>query len=74
MSKSEKLKSELRAKVGSRHARKLREQGRIPASLQADDKHPHVDFHIEEHNFLATRRAERASRAARGPSGPGSPR
>jgi large subunit ribosomal protein L25 len=56
MSKSETLKGELRAKVGSRHARKLRAEGRIPASLQTDGKNPHVDFHIEEHHFLATRR------------------
>jgi len=56
MSKSESLKAEPRARVGSRHARKLRSAGRIPASLQADGTNGHVDFHVEEHNFLATRR------------------
>ena len=56
MSKSESLQAVRRDKVGSRHARKLRAEGRIPASLQADNGQPHVDFHIEEHNFLATRR------------------
>src|SRR5687768_7433378 len=56
MSKSESLKAVRRDKVGSRHARKLRAEGRIPASLQADNGQPHVDFHVEEHNFLATRR------------------
>lgn len=54
--KSEVLKSEVRAKVGTRSARALRAEGRIPASVGADDKHKHLDIHIEEHNFLATRR------------------
>lgn len=57
MSKTtEALKAELRDKVGSRHARKLRAGGRIPASLASDETHPHVDFHIDAHTFLATRR------------------
>ncbi|MFN0241546.1 MAG: 50S ribosomal protein L25 [Planctomycetota bacterium] len=50
------LKTELREKLGSRNARKLRAGGRIPASLDKDGTHPHVDFHIEEHAFLAARR------------------
>lgn len=54
--KSETLSAEIREKVGSRHARTLRSQGRIPASLQSDGTTAHFDFHIEEHNFLATRR------------------
>ena len=54
--KSEVLKSEIREKVGTRSARALRVDGRIPAAISADDKHPHQDIHIEEHNFLATRR------------------
>lgn len=56
MSKTEVLKAELREKVGSRHARKLRTAGRIPASLASDGTTPHLDFHIEQHNFMATRR------------------
>ena len=54
--KSEVLKAGVRTKVGSRSARHLRAEGRIPASLDKDDKHDHSDIHIEEHNFLATRR------------------
>lgn len=50
------LKTEPRQKLGSRHARKLRADGRIPASLDKDGAHPHLDFHIEEHLFLAARR------------------
>lgn len=56
MKTTETLKAEPRTKVGSRHARKLRAEGRIPASLAPDDKHPHVDFHIDAHTFMATRR------------------
>lgn len=54
--KSEILKAGLRTQLGSRNARALRAEGRIPASLDKDDKHDHADIHIEEHNFLATRR------------------
>jgi large subunit ribosomal protein L25 len=54
--KSEVLKAGVRTQVGSRNARHLRADGRIPASLDKDDKHDHADIHIEEHNFLATRR------------------
>ena len=56
MSKSEVLKAEKRDQVGTRYARKLRAQGRILASLEAEGTSPHVHFHIDEHNFLATRR------------------
>jgi large subunit ribosomal protein L25 len=56
MSKSEILKAEKRDQVGTRYARKLRAQGRILASLESDGATPHVHFHIDEHNFLATRR------------------
>jgi len=57
MSKSETLKAELRQKLGSRSARKLRGDGRIPASMDSDsDSTKHQDFSIEEHLFLATRR------------------
>jgi large subunit ribosomal protein L25 len=54
--KSEVLKAGVRKQVGTRHARRLRADGRIPASLGADDKHQHSDIHIEAHNFMATRR------------------
>jgi large subunit ribosomal protein L25 len=54
--KSEILKATARTQLGTRHARRLRADGRIPASLGADDKHPHADIHIEAHNFMATRR------------------
>ena len=50
------LKAEAREKVGTRHARKLRDEGRIPASLQAEGEKPHVDLSIDEDEFLASRR------------------
>jgi len=57
MSQSENLKAQPRPKLGTRSARKLREEGRIPASMDADDAaSTHRDFSIEEHLFLATRR------------------
>lgn len=54
--KSETLQAGIRKTTGTRHARRLRADGRIPASLGADDKHEHADIHIEAHNFMATRR------------------
>lgn len=54
--KSEVLKAEPRKRVGSRAARALRAEGRIPASMNADSTHGHVDLSIEEHEFLGTRR------------------
>jgi len=54
--KSEVLKAELRAQLGSRAARALRAEGRIPVSMNADSTHGHVDLSIEEHNYMATRR------------------
>jgi large subunit ribosomal protein L25 len=56
MSASEILKAEKREKVGTRASRKLRAQGRIPASIQAPGDDVHIDFSIVEHDFLATRR------------------
>ena len=50
-----KLKTAIRTKVGTRAARVLRLQGRIPASLQGEGK-PHVDLSIDEHEFLGARR------------------
>lgn len=49
------LKTQLRSKVGTRAARVLRLQGRIPASLQGEGK-PHIDLSIDEHEFLGARR------------------
>lgn len=57
MSQSEVLKVAVRTAVGSRDARKLRRQGRIPASLQTDgDKASHLNLHVDEVAFLASRR------------------
>ena len=54
--KSEQLKAEPRTRVGTRAARALRAEGRIPASMNADSTRGHVDFSISEHEFLGTRR------------------
>lgn len=56
MSQSEVLKGTKREKVGTRAARKLRANGRLPASLQAHGEDLHIDFSIDETEFLATRR------------------
>jgi large subunit ribosomal protein L25 len=45
-----------REKTGTREARYLRAEGKIPSALAAGDNKPHVDFAIDEHEFLATRR------------------
>lgn len=55
-SKIETLKAEARTKVGSRHARALREAGRIPACLLSDGTAAAVQFHIESHGFMSARR------------------
>lgn len=49
------LKADARKKVGSRFARILRRQGRIPASIQGEHKDP-VHVSIDETEFLAARR------------------
>jgi large subunit ribosomal protein L25 len=54
--KSEILKAGVRKELGTRPSRRLRAEGRIPASIGGDDKHQHTDIHIEAHNFMATRR------------------
>jgi large subunit ribosomal protein L25 len=56
MSSSESLKCGLRDKVGSRDSRKLRSQGRIPASLQAEGKSVHMNIHLAADEFHASRR------------------
>ncbi|MFT4709478.1 MAG: large subunit ribosomal protein L25 [Bacteroidia bacterium] len=50
------LNAELREKVGSRAARKMRANGSIPCSLQ-DPKAAVIAFGINEDEFLAARRA-----------------
>jgi len=56
MSDSSVLSAQSREKVGTTTARTLRNEGRIPATLQADSDNPHVDISIDEHEFLASRR------------------
>ena len=56
MPSSATLASVKRAEVGSRAARALRNAGRVPASLQADAEHPHVDLSVDEFAFLTARR------------------
>ena len=55
MSASETLKAAKREKVGTRNAKKLRAEGRIPANIQGEGK-DHIDFSIAMDEFLATRR------------------
>ncbi len=50
------LKADTREKVGTKSARKLRDEGRIPATLQAGEDKPHLDISIEEDAFLTARR------------------
>jgi len=54
---STQLKVQKREAVGTRHSRKLREQGRIPASVQALADEPHIDISIDEADFMSARRA-----------------
>lgn len=56
MAKSETIQANLRERVGSRHARKLRAAGQIPAVLDPDGANAHVDISLDKHTFLATRR------------------
>jgi len=49
------LKTQRRTRLGTRPARVLRLQGRIPASLQGDGKEP-IHLTIENHEFRAARR------------------
>ena len=56
MSSSETLQCGLRDKVGSRDARKLRSQGRIPASIQAEGKSAHLNIHLSADAFHSSRR------------------
>ncbi|MEO6708980.1 MAG: 50S ribosomal protein L25 [Planctomycetota bacterium] len=51
-----KLKTELRNAVGTRLARKLRAEGRIPANLQHTPDAPHINLSIDNDEFMAARR------------------
>ena len=57
MSKSKPLTAAAREKLGTRHARTLRANGRIPAALQSTAEAPHLDLSIDETEFLTSRRA-----------------
>ncbi len=50
------LKAEPREKLGTRAARVLRAEGRIPGTIGADADKPHVDLAIDEAEFMAARR------------------
>lgn len=56
MAQSANLTCELREKLGSRPSRKLRNAGRVIASVQADGEQPHLDLHMDEVEFLSSRR------------------
>jgi large subunit ribosomal protein L25 len=56
MSQSKTLKAEPRTKKGTRHARALRHQGRIPACLLSDGTAASVEFSIDTHAFMTARR------------------
>ncbi len=50
------LKTELRNAVGTRLARKLRAEGKIPANLQHTSDAPHVNLAIDQDEFMSARR------------------
>ncbi len=56
MSSSSNLKGEIRDKVGSRSSRALRSESRIPCTIQADKDHEHLNFHLDQAEFLTSRR------------------
>lgn len=56
MSNTQVLETELRTKKGTRHARKLRGAGKIPACLLSDGTSPTIDFAIDAHKFMTARR------------------
>ncbi len=57
MSSSAKLSCGVRESVGSRSARKLRAEGRMIATLQADADGAHMNLHLDAAEFNASRRA-----------------
>jgi large subunit ribosomal protein L25 len=56
MAQSQTIKAERREKLGTHGARRLRSAGRIPANLQSEGEHAHVDFSLDEAEFLTSRR------------------
>lgn len=52
-----KLKTEIRESVGTRSARKLRAEGRIPASLQTTSDAGHINLSIDSAEFMTARRS-----------------
>lgn len=52
---SETIKAQTRDKLGSRHSRRLRAEGRLPISVQGAGK-PNADLSIDLDEFLAARR------------------
>jgi large subunit ribosomal protein L25 len=60
MSHDAKIQADPREKMGSRQARKLRNNGRIPCSLQFDGEvdQPVRHFHLSKTEFMAGRRRE----------------
>ncbi len=57
MSQTMTLRAEPRTALGTRASKRLRAEGRIPAMFEAEGERPHLDVSIEEHEFLAARRA-----------------
>ncbi len=57
MSSSAKLTCGVRESLGSRSARKLRNQGQMIATLQADANGAHMNLHLNAAEFEASRRA-----------------
>lgn len=51
-----KLDTQIRNTVGTRSARKLRAEGRIPASLQHTPEAPHVNLSVDHDEFMTARR------------------
>ncbi len=58
------LKTETRASVGTRSARKLRAEGKIPASLQHTPEAPHVNLALDTEAFMTARHPRREGDAA----------
>lgn len=56
MSEIATLKAVKREVLGSRHSRRLRVEGRLPANVQGLKDKPHIDIHIDEKEFLSARR------------------
>ena len=56
MSQSKTMKTEPRTKRGTRHARMLRRQGKIPACLLSDGTKKSVEIVLDEHAFMTARR------------------